>query len=146
MQRQFTADTVARMQRTLIVRTRPGLMALLACAFLVVGVLHAATASARRGASAPAPKHNSVLFWLGWDGGRLGSIPWSTVTQVDLFSLSTCAGGGDPAGDCVGPTSVSPRFNGRGNGRAFVRTVHQHGKAALISIGGSTNPNWYYAC
>jgi GH18 family chitinase len=29
---------------------------------------------------------------------------------------------------------------------SFVKTVHRHGKLALISIGGSGNPNWYYPC
>jgi hypothetical protein len=90
--------------------------------------------------------YQSVLFWLAWDGGKLNAIPWNAVTQVNLFSLSTCSRRGHPAADCTGPTSLSTRFNGVTNVRSFVRTVHAHGKLALISIGGSTNPNWYYPC
>ncbi|MBV9212870.1 MAG: hypothetical protein JOZ25_04395 [Actinobacteria bacterium] len=87
-----------------------------------------------------------MLFWLAWDGGRLKKIPWNAVTQLDLFSLSTCVKAHDPAPDCSGPTSLSREFNGVGHVGSFVRTVHRHGKLAMISIGGSTNPNWYYAC
>lgn len=87
-----------------------------------------------------------MLFWLGWDGGALRRIPWRAVTQVNLFSLATCIRAGVPAADCSGPTSLSTAFNGITGVRSFVRTVHRHGKLAMISIGGSTNPNWYYPC
>jgi len=90
--------------------------------------------------------YQSVLFWLAWDGGHLKTIPWNAVTQVNLFSLSTCVRASQPAIDCAGPTSLSTKVNGVSNVRAFVRTVHRHGKLAMISIGGSTNPNWYYPC
>jgi GH18 family chitinase len=87
-----------------------------------------------------------VLFWLAWDGGHLNKIPWHAVTQVDLFSLATCVSAGHPAKDCTGPTSLSLAFNGVTGVRRFVTTVHRHHKLALISIGGSSNPNWYYPC
>jgi GH18 family chitinase len=87
-----------------------------------------------------------VLFWLAWDGGKLSTVPWNAVTQVDLFALSTCRKAGHPAADCKGPASLSRRFNGVAHIRSFVRTVHKHGRLALISIGGSSNPNWYYPC
>jgi hypothetical protein len=87
-----------------------------------------------------------VLFWLAWDGGHLGRIPWDAVTQVNLFSLSTCVRAGHPAPDCTGPTSLSTQFNGVSHVGSFVSTVHRHGKLAMISIGGSSNPNWYYPC
>jgi hypothetical protein len=90
--------------------------------------------------------YQSVLFWLAWDGGTLDTIPWSAVTQVDLFSLSTCVRRHRPAPDCAGPRSLSAKFNGVHDVRSFVSTVHRHGKLALISIGGSTNPNWFYPC
>lgn len=115
-------------------RTRIGLLA--AAAALVIGA-GPGTASPRG--------YQSVLFWLAWDGGKLQTIPWNAVTQVDLFSLSTCVKAGRPAG-CTGAASLSTRFNSVGNVRSFVRTVHRHGKLALISIGGSDNPNWHYAC
>jgi GH18 family chitinase len=91
-------------------------------------------------------RYESVLFWLAWDGGNLATLPWKAVTQVDLFSLVTCVKVDNPAGDCTGPASLSANFNDVHNVRSFVSQVHRHGKLALISIGGSTNPNWYYPC
>ena len=118
---------------------RAGVVAVLALAALLLG----ASASA---APAVSHRHQTVLFWLAWDGGKLGTVPWKTVTQVDLFSLSTCTTAGHPAPDCTGPTDLSTQFNGVSHVRSFVRTVHRHGRLALISIGGSDNPNWYYPC
>jgi GH18 family chitinase len=120
------------------VRARVGLLLALAALIAVGGSSAAGRTSPRA--------HQSVLFWLAWDGGKLGTIPWDDVTQVNLFSLSTCAGAGKPAADCTGPTSLSTEFNGVTNPRGFVRTVHRHHELALISIGGSDNPNWYYPC
>jgi hypothetical protein len=113
---------------------------------LVCVCLTAAVGLAGNSPGAPPRGYQSVLFWVGWDGGKLSTIPWSGVTQVDLFSLSTCVRKGRPAADCKGPRSLSAKFNGLSNVGRFVRTVHQHHKLAVISIGGSTNPNWYYAC
>lgn len=125
-------------------RLRPSIAAL-CCACALAALAGVALASAHR--AAPVRRvHQSVLFWLGWDGGRLARIPWRTVTQVDLFSLATCIRAGDPAPDCTGPSALSTTFNGVRHARAFVNTVHRHGKLAMISIGGSTNPNWYYPC
>jgi GH18 family chitinase len=90
--------------------------------------------------------YQSVLFWLSWDGGNLNRIPWNTVTQVNLFSLSTCVRSRQPASDCRGPASLSSKFNGVSNVRSFVGIAHRHRKLAIISIGGSTNPNWYFPC
>lgn len=118
---------------------------LLSFACVLAGLLQITSASARRPAMNARP-YQSVLFWLAWDGGHLNRIPWKAVTQVDLFSLSTCVRPGRPAPDCTGPTSLSRAFNGVSHVRAFVRTVHRHGKLAMISIGGSTNPDWYYPC
>ena len=88
--------------------------------------------------SDPRPhRYQSVLFWVGWDGGKLSTIPWSAVTQVDLFSLSHVREGkGRPAADCTGPRSLSTKFNGlyrRPSG--FVSMVHRHHKLAL-DLGG----------
>lgn len=129
------------------VREKSRLVALLCGACVLTAVLLTAAASARRPAPRPrSHSYQSVLFWLAWDDGHLNTIPWDAVTQVDLFSLSTCVGAGKPATDCAGPASLSTNFNGVSNVRAFVSTVHRHGKLAMISIGGSTNPNWYYPC
>lgn len=117
---------------------RSACVLLCVCLAVAVGPAGNAPASARR--------YQSVLFWVGWDGGKLSTIPWSGVTQVNLFSLSTCVRKGRPAPDCAGPRSLSAKFNGLSNVGRFVRTVHRHHKLALISVGGSTNPNWYYAC
>jgi GH18 family chitinase len=119
---------------------RAGLIAVVACASVI------AFASASHATSAASGHRQSVLFWLAWDGGTLGKIPWRAVTQVDLFSLSTCTTAGHPAADCTGPTDLSAQFNGVSRVRSFVTTVHQHGKLALISVGGSDNPDWYYPC
>lgn len=122
-------------------------VSVLACGCAIAVLLQIGPASARRASPhVSSSPYQSVLFWLGWDGGHLGTIPWNAVTQVDLFSLSTCVKAGDPAPDCTGPTSLSQQFNGITNARSFVSTVHQHGKLAMISIGGSSNPNWYYPC
>lgn len=128
-----------------MVRSRSFLV--LAAACLLVALLYGSAASARRATHARQEAgFQSVLFWLAWGGGRLAAIPWNGVTQVDLFSLATCVRRGKPASDCTGPASLSQQFNGVTDARAFVGLVHRHGKLALISIGGSTNPNWYYPC
>jgi GH18 family chitinase len=125
-------------RRLSIGRTR--FVALLGSACIVAGATPGLAASAR------AHRYQSVLFWLAWDGGQLKKIPWNGVTQVNLFSLATCVRVGHPAADCTGPTSLSLMFNGVTHVRPFVSMVHRHGKLAMISIGGSTNPNWYYPC
>jgi GH18 family chitinase len=124
-------------------------IALLGCACVPAAALPAGSASARLTALAHAPRarnYESVLFWLAWDGGSLRRIPWKAVTQVNLFSLATCVGMGRPAADCTGPTALSRKFNGVHHVASFVRMVHRHRKLAIISIGGSTNANWYYPC
>ena len=132
-------------------RRRRGLFVVLACSCLTVAVALAgsstgtASATSRKQLGSPR-RYQSVLFWLGWGGGSLKTIPWGAVTQVDLFSLSTCARKGRPAADCTGPRSLSTKFNGVSNAGRFVLSVHRHHKLALISIGGSDNPDWYYPC
>jgi GH18 family chitinase len=76
----------------------------------------------------------------------LSSLPWNAITQVDLFSLSSCVSSGDPESDCTGPTSIDTEYNGVSDPASFVSAVHAGGKLAIITIGGSTNPNWYYPC
>jgi glycosyl hydrolase family 18 (putative chitinase) len=117
---------------------RAGLLAALCLSIVAV--------TAPAGAPATSHRYQSVLFWLAWDGGKLSKIPWHDVTQVDLFSLATCVSSGHPFADCTGPTSLSEADNGVSHVRSFVRTVHAHHRLALISIGGSDNPDWYYPC
>lgn len=61
--------------------------------------------------------------------------PWSDLTQVDLFTLQTTNG---PALDTHNLTKVDVP--------AFVAAAHAHGVQALITIGGSSDQNWQYAC
>ena len=89
------------------------------------------------------------MYWLGWDHDvALSSLNWSGVTQVDDFSLASCDPG-DPrsvADGCTDPAGVDPWFNTVGDPSSFVSTVHAHGKLAIITLGGSTNPNWHVPC
>ncbi len=99
-------------------------------------------------APAPSPPagYQSVLFWLAWDGGTFTTIPWKAVTQVDLFSLTTCTSAVNS--ECSSPSSIDTAFNSvnQVNLPQFVSSAHQHNRKAIITIGGSTNPNWAYPC
>ena len=80
----------------------------------------------------------SVAFWLAWSGSLAESqIPWRAVTQVDLFALKTTDG-----------TALDTTSNGLSNMNvpAWVSMIHQHGKLAMISIGGSNDQDWVDAC
>ena len=80
----------------------------------------------------------SVAFWLGWSGGvQESQIPWGAVTQVDLFALKTTNG-----------TALDTTSNGlsRMNVPAWTAMIHQHGRLALVSIGGSNDADWVDAC
>ena len=130
---------------------RRGVFAVLLCSCLTAALVAAGNSPGRASATSrthftPPRRYQSVLFWLGWHGGNLNTIPWGAVTQVDLFSLSTCVRKGHPAPDCTGPRSLSTKFNSVSNAGRFVRSVHRHHKLALISIGGSDNPDWHYPC
>lgn len=90
----------------------------------------------------------SVTYWLAWVGGDPATIPWNAVTQADVFSLATCVSAGDPSPDCTGPSAIDTQFNGVSNANVagLVNAAHQHGRRAIITIGGSTNANWAYPC
>jgi hypothetical protein len=80
----------------------------------------------------------SVTFWLAWSGSLAESqIPWNAVTQVDLFALKTTDG-----------TALDTTSNGISNMNvpAWVSMIHQHGRLAMISIGGSNDEDWVDAC
>ena len=88
----------------------------------------------------------SVAFWLAWSGSiRESQIPWDAVTQVDLFALTTNTNTSSCASDC---TTLDTSQNGlsRMNVAAWVSAIHQQGKLAIISIGGSTDQDWSHAC
>ncbi len=87
-----------------------------------------------------------MLFWLAWDGGNFTTIPWKAVTQVNLFSLATCTSVVNSG--CSSPSSIDTVFNSVNeiNVPQFVSTAHQHHRKAIITIGGSTNPDWAYPC
>ena len=80
----------------------------------------------------------SIAFWLAWSGAiQESQIPWNAVTQVDLFALKTTDG-----------TALDATSNGLSNMNvsAWVSMIHQHGKLAMISIGGSNDQDWVDAC
>lgn len=80
----------------------------------------------------------SVGFWLAWDSSmRESQIPWSAVTQVDLFALQTTNGTGLDTSS-LGINNV--------NVAAWVQMVHQHHRLAFITIGGISDQNWHNAC
>jgi hypothetical protein len=88
----------------------------------------------------------SVAFWLAWSGSiRESQIPWNAVTQVDLFALTTNTNTSSCTSDC---TTLNTSLNGlsRMNVASWVSTIHQQGKLAIISIGGSTDQDWIHAC
>jgi hypothetical protein len=88
----------------------------------------------------------SVAFWLAWSGSiRESQIPWNAVTQVDLFALTTTTNTSGCTSDC---TTLDTSQNGisRMNLPAWVSAIHQQGKLAMISIGGSTDQDWANAC
>jgi chitinase len=88
----------------------------------------------------------SVAFWLAWSGSiQESQIPWNAVTQVDLFSLTTTT---DTSGCSSNCTSLNTSQNGisRMNLSSWVSTIHNNGKLAIISIGGSTDQDWANAC
>ncbi len=88
----------------------------------------------------------SVAFWLAWSGSiQESQIPWDAVTQVDLFALTTTT---DTSGCSSNCASLDTSQNGisRMNVSSWVSTIHQNGKLAIISIGGSTDQDWANAC
>lgn len=87
-----------------------------------------------------------MLFWLAWDGGNVSTIPWNAVTQADLFSLATCTD--NVTSDCPTPSSLDESLNSvnQVDIAQFVSAAHQHNRKAIITVGGSTNPDWAYPC
>lgn len=73
-------------------------------------------------------------------------IPWKGITQMVLFSLSSCTTTVTSA--CPTVTSIDTSRNGVDsiNLSQWVSTVHSHGAKAVITMGGSTNPDWGYVC
>ena len=95
----------------------------------------------------PPTTGQNVAYYLGWVGGGLSGVPWNAVTQMDMFSLATCTS--TVTSSCPTPASLNSSLNSVPTGSSlssWVGTVHANGRLAMITIGGSTNPNWYYAC
>ena len=88
----------------------------------------------------------SVAFWLAWSGQiQESQIPWNAVTQVDLFSLYSTTSTSGCSSDCTTLGTSATGIN-RMNVPAWVSAIHQHGKLAIISIGGSNDQDWINAC
>jgi hypothetical protein len=87
----------------------------------------------------------SYTSWLAWSGNITeAQIPWNAVTQVALFALSSTT-----SGSCTtNCTSLDTSLNSidKMNVASWVSVVHQHGKLAIIAIGGSTDQDWKNAC
>jgi chitinase len=94
----------------------------------------------------PTASGQSVTYFLAWDPISLADLPWNAITQIDMFSLASCTD--TVTTSCPTPNSVNASLNSvsRNNLSQFVSTVHSHGRLAIITIGGSTNPDWGYAC
>jgi len=74
-----------------------------------------------------------MSFDLGWD--RSPNMPWSKLTQADLFSLATEDGPGLDTSNLQGV-----------NVAKWVAAAHAHHVQAMIAIGGSDDQKWQYAC
>jgi hypothetical protein len=100
--------------------------------------------------TAPSSGYQSFVDDLAWDQSRAPiastAIPWSGITQMALFSLSSCTTTVTSA--CPSVTSIDTSRNGVNsiNLASWVSTVHSHGAKAVITMGGSTNPDWGYVC
>ena len=96
--------------------------------------------------AAAAGSGQSVAFWLAWSGLiQESQIPWNAVTQVDLFSLTTTTETSNCSSDCT-TLLTSPTGISRMDVPGWVSVIHQHGKLAMISIGGSNDQDWANAC
>ena len=74
-----------------------------------------------------------MAFDLGWDPTH--NMPWSDLTQVDLFNLATENG---PGLDTSNVDEIDVP--------AWTAAAHAHGVQPFISIGGDGNSNWSHAC
>jgi hypothetical protein len=63
------------------------------------------------------------------------NMPWSDLTQADIFNLETTNGPGLDTGNLVGVTVPN-----------WVAAAHAHGVQAMIAIGGSDDQTWQDAC
>src|SRR5690349_1985925 len=107
----------------------PSMLAVVVIAAVVVGILPGAVAAS----SSAATGHEVVTVDVGW--APSSNIPWSDLTQIDLFNLATEQG---PNLDTSNIANV--------NVPQWVAAAHSHGVKALVQIGGEGNNNWGTAC
>jgi hypothetical protein len=100
---------------------------------LVVTAWNAAGAASAASALTRTVRGVVMAFDLGWEPTR--NVPWSALTEVNLFTLKTSNGPG-----------LDTHLLRRLNVPARVRAAHAHGVKAFISIGGSDDQNWENAC
>jgi hypothetical protein len=74
-----------------------------------------------------------MTFDLGWS--PTSQMPWGDLTQADLFALQTRRGPGLDASELTGV-----------NVGQWVAAAHAHHVQAMITIGGSSDQHWQYAC
>jgi hypothetical protein len=100
----------------------------------------------------PAPASGTVgsgqvfAHWLAWETSvPEADIPWNDVTQVGLDMLTTNTTTSGCSSNCT-TLNTSQNSIDRMDLPTWVSMVHQHGKLAIIDIGGSTDQDWANAC
>jgi hypothetical protein len=85
------------------------------------------------GAAASAPGQTVMTFDLGW--APTSQMPWSDLTQAELFALQTKKGPKLDTSELAGVKVAD-----------WVAAAHAHHVQAMITIGGSSDQHWQYAC
>lgn len=100
----------------------------------------------------PAPASGTLgsgqvfAHWLAWETSvPEADIPWNDVTQIGLDMLTTNTTTSGCSSNCT-TLNTSQNSIDRMDVPAWVSMIHQHGKLAIIDIGGSTDQDWANAC
>jgi hypothetical protein len=104
-------------------------LALLTLLLVVVG----AAAGPQARSAQVAASRTVMAFDLGW--APTATMPWADLTQADLFALQTKKGPGLDVSQLAGV-----------NVAHWVAAAHAHHVRAMITIGGSDDQTWQYAC
>jgi hypothetical protein len=99
---------------------------------MLLVVIGAAAGPPARSASL-ATKQTVMTFDLGW--APTPHMPWADLTQAVLFALQTKKGPGLDASQLAGV-----------NVGSWVSAAHAHQVQAMITIGGSDDQTWQFAC
>jgi Glycosyl hydrolases family 18 len=100
----------------------------------------------------PAPASGNLgsgqvfAHWLAWETSvPEADIPWNDVTQIGLDMLTTNTTTSGCSSNCT-TLNTSQNSIDRMDLPAWISMIHQHGKLAIIDIGGSTDQDWANAC